>query len=463
MKRGGTISGHVRDERGQALGGVVLHIQRNPFGFAGDPRGGRFATAVTDANGYYEVRHLPEELIHILRDEGSRSLGVFHRAVLPLNGQSRTVDLGGASKISGRLVVNGAPLASTRLLLAGENEPGGDFGATTTSHADGSFTFAGVPPGKRYLYYSLFQWQGGGDEWVRVQALTISTGARDFGRIDHRMGTVTVRVAGRPKDDAMVALHDYDPSPFQVRFVARPRFPRANGSPFVLENVGSGKYDITLLAEDRPQRIRQMLVVSPDDPNPTVTAEWPQGTASIRGTIGRTLRDMIGNGFIELYRPDMRWSAPVRVREDGRFELGEIPAGDYSLTMMRFRSGGLVPLALKEIRLAEGETKSLAIDKDTVSPSEIAMGVLNVSVLTPQGLPLPGCDIRLNGASGPLKPTRSAAEHVWFAAPPGSYQLSAAFPGAETVTQNVAIKPTLKNGVWSTQDQVLNLTLAPID
>jgi Carboxypeptidase regulatory-like domain len=71
MKRGGTVAGHVQDERGRPLAGVSLRFQRDPFTFAGDRYGSRFATAVTDANGYYAVHHLPEELIHILRDQGS--------------------------------------------------------------------------------------------------------------------------------------------------------------------------------------------------------------------------------------------------------------------------------------------------------------------------------------------------------------------------------------------------------
>ena len=74
---------------------------------------------------------------------------------------------------------------------------------------------------------------------------------------------------------------------------------------------------------------------------------------------------------------------------------------------------------------------------------------------------MPGCDVRLAGANGPLEPTRSSLRQVWFAPPPGSYQLSAAYLGAAPVTQTVEIKPRFKNGTWITQDHVLNVTLAP--
>jgi len=461
MKRGGTVAGHVQDEHGRPLAGVSLRFQRYPSTFDGDRYGSRFATAVTDANGHYEVHHLPEELIHILRDQGARSPGVFHHTVLPLNGKTRTVDFGGGRTISGRLFINGVPLANTKLLLADEHSSNDDFGTTAITDSDGAFVFSGIPEGKRYLYFSV-RGRRGWDDWIRVQALDINTADRNFGRIDHRTGTVTVKVAGRPKDDAMVYLHFYDPSPFQVHIAARPRHPRAKNAPFVFENVGPGKYDIAVTADQAP-RANQMLVITPDDPNPTVTVEWPHGTASIRGTIDTALRNMIGHGWLALYSPDVRWDAPIVVKEDGRFELGGIPAGNYSLTMIRLRSSTTVPLILKEIQLADGETKTLDIRNDTVPQSEVLKEVVNVAAFTPRGIPLPGCEIRLTGAQGVLKPTKSQAARVWFAAAPGSYQLSAAFPGAETVTQTVEIKPTLKNGTWSTQDRVLNVTLSPID
>jgi len=159
----------------------------------------------------------------------------------------------------------------------------------------------------------------------------------------------------------------------------------------------------------------------------------------------------------------VRWSSPVGVNAEGRFELGGIPAGDYTLTVNRFRSGGFVPLTLKEIHLADGDAKSLDIRQGEIPESELSKEVVGVAVFTPEGIPLPGCDVRLAGANGPLKPTRSSLTQIWFAPPPGSYQLSAAYLGAAPVTQTVEIKPTLKNGTWSTQDHVLNLTLSPID
>ncbi len=156
MKRGGTVCGHVQDGRGRLMQGVSLRFERSPFTYAGQRFSTKFATAITDANGYYEVHHLPDEVIHILRDSRENASGVFHLAVLPVNGKTRTIDFGSGSSVSGRLFINGSPQASTKLQLS--DDGGWVFEAETTTDSTGAFVFAGVPPGKLRLSYSHGKW-----------------------------------------------------------------------------------------------------------------------------------------------------------------------------------------------------------------------------------------------------------------------------------------------------------------
>ena len=97
--------------------------------------------------------------------------------------------------------------------------------AETTTDADGAFSFTGVPPGKLRLYYSSGKRRGWLTSWVPVRMLDINTAAHNFGRIDVRVKTVTVQLAGRPADDARLDLYYYDPSPFLVHFAADPTVP----------------------------------------------------------------------------------------------------------------------------------------------------------------------------------------------------------------------------------------------
>ena len=103
-----------------------------------------------------------------------------------------------------------------------------------------------------------------------------------------------------------------------------------------------------------------------------MTVEWPHGTASIRGTIDRAVRSLWRQyDMLRFYSADVRWSSPVGVNEEGRFEIRGIPAGDYTLTVNRFRSGGFVPLTLKEVHLAEGEAKTFDIRQAEIPQSEL--------------------------------------------------------------------------------------------
>ena len=110
---GGTVCGHVQDHLGRLAAGVTLHFQ-DWYSYGTDAGNGRFATAVTDENGYYEVSHLPERLVFIHRADEWDALGVVRQTVLPSNGKRRTVDFGGSSKITGQLFVNGKPLSNQK-------------------------------------------------------------------------------------------------------------------------------------------------------------------------------------------------------------------------------------------------------------------------------------------------------------------------------------------------------------
>ena len=96
----------------------------------------------------------------------------------------------------------------------------------------------------------------------------------------------------------------------------------------------------------------------------------------------------------------------------------------------------------------------------------MAREVVRVSVFTPKGIPLPGCEIRL-ARSRPLpslpKPTRTQGATQWYALPPGSYTLVASYAGAESAAQTVEVRPVLKDGDWITHDHVVNLTVTPTE
>ena len=196
LTRGGTVRGRVYDVDGKPAPNVMLYFQ-DEMG-PGDLETGRFATVLTDADGRYEVQHLPEQFCYVEHDYRRPLLGVVRRGVLVKNGQTRTIDLGGVPVISGRLVVNGEPLVGARMLLSGADRHFSVFSAFGYTQADGSFTFRGVPPGVRHIYYDL---GGTRSSFVTARTLRIADRDIDLGVVSVTTGTVTVQLEAADGDE----------------------------------------------------------------------------------------------------------------------------------------------------------------------------------------------------------------------------------------------------------------------
>ena len=102
LHAGATVRGHVYGDDGEPEPNVELHFQdRDGYGGLGDEKLGRLATAVSDQNGYYEVRHLPEQFCYVLRADPWTSWGVVRHAVWTMDGKTQTLDFGGSSRLTG--------------------------------------------------------------------------------------------------------------------------------------------------------------------------------------------------------------------------------------------------------------------------------------------------------------------------------------------------------------------------
>jgi hypothetical protein len=448
MKRGCTVRGRVYDELGRPSAGVPLEIRSGPY--SDFEATGEFASSVSDEAGEYEAAHLPETLIYISRGNIWSSLGVVRQTVLPAAGKTVQVDFGGVKKVTGRLVVNGAPVANTKVLLSGENSQG-EMMAYTLTNADGNFVFRGIPPGERCLYYS--QGTEFRQNWVRVKPLRIETSNDSFGAIHVVTGTLAIHSPeADPNAPAIttVWLSAYDPVWFNsaTTFFAAPR--QDKNDPFLFPDLAIGKYAVTL---NRPQRLGVMQAIEIAGPGrKTVTLEAPKGTASLQGKVEDHVSD--ANRYVQLQSKDKRLFAILDLKPDGSFGIDELPAGDYFLTPQAL--AGTDPLMT--ISVANGEKKSISLPS-LAKPGRPRNGFLEVSSYTVDGLPLPGCEIILTGTKGAIRRQARSAQ-VSFATDPGPYQVSASYPGFAPVTKQVDVKVT-KNGRLGPDNQ-LNVTLVRV-
>ncbi len=447
MKQGGTVRGRVFDASGRPAAGVSLHFRDSMYHFAGESEEvGEFAAGATDEAGEYEVAHLPESLIYVTQGgPWSSSLGVFRQAVLPASGKTSRVDFGGIKKVTGRIVVNGAPLANTRVLLS-EEEPGGKMMAYAMTEADGSFAFRGIPLGERYLYYAVGT--GLRQHWVRVKPLRIETSNDAFGTIDFRTATLAVHypdadpnVPGEEKTNAwLLNYHGF----------SVPR--RTKDDPWVFRDVPLGKWELSL---NRPHKFGLVQAVEITGPGEkSIMLEVPKGSAALQGKV-KALPPMI-NRYLILRSKDKRFFADIYIKPDGTFEFEGLPAGEYFL-----RQGTAIetdPLAT--LTLSDGEKKSISLPT-LDPPGNARRGLLQVRPYTADGLPLPGCEVTLTGVNGAIPSSATQMAQISFLTQPGMYRLSVRYPGFVPVTKQVEVK-AMQNQGWGSGNE-LNVTLARAD
>jgi hypothetical protein len=485
MPRGGTIYGYVHDQVGRLASGVTLHFDRSINGSY--DKQGRFATAVTDENGYYEVRHLPEQVVYVHREDEWDALGIVRQAILPANGKKRTLDFGssanvvdaaGTSKVSGRVLVNGKPLADTKLLISGDNPNSSLMKAVAKTNVDGSFVFLGIPFGDRVLYYA----DGSRSyDWHRIRDLQVNSTARNFGRVEQRVATLSVHAkkeANRLGKLVDVALQFAPVDASRQRSVGQFAPRRKDNDPFVFEKLPLGKYFVTAvfgpvdptrnktnngMMEER--RVRQLFELTSDQPDVSLVIELPVRKTALRGTIDSSLRAPEMHGWITLCRKDESYTARIQLKDDGTFEATGLPEGEYSLYLTRISFNHVMRDDAVEVVLKGGETKTLHLSKELMKASEeksAGEGTLYVMVFAPQGVPLPGCVLRLIGPGGTLSPKSVYPDgRVAFMGTAGVYELSASFGELKPVTQRVEIEPRLPPNDPPMHE--VHVTLAPFE
>jgi len=180
LSTGGTIEGYVYDPQGKPQAGQVLYVQ-DAAGYAGlgDEEAGRRGQAVTDANGFYRIEHLPAEMCYLQRINKWQSQGVVCRMVVPREGRAVRMELGGFPVVRGRIVLDGVPLAGARLLIGPVRSPdSGAFTGYATTEEQGGFAFGGATPG----VYSIYRHQSADrNQWLAVGTVTVADADMDVG------------------------------------------------------------------------------------------------------------------------------------------------------------------------------------------------------------------------------------------------------------------------------------------
>jgi len=430
LLKGGTVEGYVYNDKGVPLANEALRFQDSRgYSGSGDEEAGRLGAAVTDSNGFYRVAHLPEKLCYVKRMDEWKTLGVVARAVVPRNGEVIRLDFGGAPIVSGSIVIDGVPLAATRVLLGPADSPHfGMFKCYAVTDEHGAFAFAGAAPGTHGIYYEQPQKQ---DDWLKIANVTVRNADIDLGVIPGNAAKLFITLNTPAADSGWTVKQIYLSQ--GKRIYATPMrtadAPPEKDKPWVISNVEPGQY--TLMIYQDSVQWRKEIELEPGRSEWHVSLDVPKLSARLAGHI---VGDKVQSA--SLWREHKDVIAGILPSGDGVYAIENLPAGRYFVGDTLSLLYDLPPIA--EFTLAEGESKIL--DLDLSAKSKTAVTTVIVQVVDETGSLRNDAEVRLAGPLGVIEPAQSAPAGYIFLTAPGEQVLRVEAPGYKPVSRNVTIK-----------------------
>ncbi len=433
LTEGATLRGTVYGPRGEPGANVTLHVSDSQSRSRGsDDRETRLATVVTDAAGQYEVKLLPPVLVNVQHADKWNALGVTQQQIKLEEGQTQTLDFGGPTRLTARLLVNGQPLAGARIQLCAESPFSNEFRALGRTDDDGVVALFGMPPGEKTLYFAL---EGDRNKWVPAGTFKITRTTGALGDIQCVTGTVTVKTQGAkvpPEANVSILLSQYSDVWTSGQSAGQLRRRQSPEEPAVFDGVPVGKYLASAYLPDHLQAMTTVEVTA-ENPNPTVTIDVPQGTASLSGKFDLPQEDVRRHN-LKLWSADNRQRAYFRPGMDGAYRLENLPAGEYHVKQHDTRDAA----TLATITLAAGEAKTLDITPELFAHSP-PQGFAVVNTYTAGGVPLVGCEAQLpSGSDIVLQSSQSG--RMSFVGKPGKYPIVLSYPGFRPLTATVKVQ-----------------------
>ena len=325
LGNGGTIEGFVYDNQGKPQANITLYA-KNHYMFSSSKV--QFATATTDANGFYRMRHLPAELIYVTRGSTYQKTGVVSQGIVPVNDESTRLDFGGGPVVKGRIVLNGKPLAQTKLnLTMGDPAASGLYRCQAYTDESGHFILRARFGGTYTLSY---------DKRTKVatsqnfKLLDIVVGQKDIdlGVIPAKGKSLRVQmeIVGETEEKVQwFSLQENDPVHGACVYWADQ--PILSDMPFQIDNLRPGLYyAVAYLAGTGQYRLPIEITKESDsfditfpiqDGHITLTGSYPQDISHVRFTN----KDMTISKFISAYQ----------AKETGKYRIDGLFPGTYFL------------------------------------------------------------------------------------------------------------------------------------
>lgn len=423
LDSGTSVRGQVFLENGKPASDVAINFSSQNS----SSENYRIASAVTDQDGKYSVDNIPCRMCYVTRSDRYRAMGMVVQALLPRHDRENVLNLGGTTKLTGKLLVNGKPFANHRLHLG---QPYfGPMGMITETDDQGAFTFHGPPSGKWRLHCKLTP---NLNYRSVIREVSVLPGENmDVGDIQIQSGTVEFRFTTNgktivPQYQQLMYPRGSELEGVEAGRVGRQDDPSRQG---IMQSVLVGDYELN--ASFDAVTLHYPVSVTEKKLNSVIEIEIPTGTASILPSIEvqNSQTEEPGEFSLRICSADGQRFYRFGKNESGNVEAKNLPAGKYQIRDS-YRVGAKV---LVEVVLEENASREVTVKPDASDYSR--QGVAKVITLDSGGAVVSG---KLIIGDAPLQ-VYANLDGYYLRGPAGEYTIQVNVPGFEPAEQRIRL------------------------
>ncbi len=420
LPQGGSIEGIVYDQLGKPQEGQVLYAQTRPGNAIRINDSTVMASAVTDANGYYRMDGLPENICYLIHKDEYNSYGVTQRNFVPQKGKMMRIDLGGQNELKGQLIYDGVPQANVKVVLSSPYSSWKLEGlrAKTFTDSKGHFSFKGILPG----HYGLFSHVGFHNHYkVKLMDVNVPEGDLDLKIVPK--SSLKLNLAVDQADIncwlslAYVGTMNTIPLPFD-----KLKNPEA---PFMVSPLQAGLINVQL-SRSGSISYNHQIALTTNSQDVTKIFQLPDDRGVIHGKISEDIK------YICIESEDGRIQSQINQLDNGQYKFEHLPPGDYRLGLYSLLPGNSI-----KISLAEDESKNIDISSQTFDVPYHASNV-TVSVVSESGFPF-HAKVTMHGHDI-IEPDSEFGWQTTFKVLPGNYVVQAVAEGYQPVEKEFNVK-----------------------
>ncbi len=403
LENGGTIEGFVYDNQGKPQPNVTLYA-KNHYMFSSSMV--QYNTATTDANGFYRMKHLPGELIYITVGNAYQKTGVVGQCIVPSNNESTRLDFGGGPVVKGRIILNGKPLAQTKLKLTlGDPTSSALYRCQANTDDNGRFMLRAGIGGTYTLSYDK-RTKASTSQNFKLLDFVVGQKDIDLGVIPDKEKTLRVRVEIIGETEEKIRwflLRENDPIYGACVYWADQ--PTLSDMPLQIDYLRPGFYYAIAHLDGRGE-YRLPIEITKENDSFDITFPIQDGHVTLTGTYPQDISHiMITNKDMTIFK----FISASQAKETGKYRIDGLLPGTYFLNpkWSDFRDSLVVTIP---------NTHEHTFDLDLVVLQEKLKEHLFVHVMDKDGYPVENAAIWIEYNGKILRP-------AWYDAYSGRFYL----------------------------------------